>query len=163
MSTQGRVTENVRAGGPNGRQILDYSEVSQLLRAGWTQAAVAQKFGVSQGAVALAKSRGHVDGGSSNVKADIPWEVRPEHRGLHLPKMLRAYARQQAGEKVSPLTAPLLEAFVRSLKELDAVVHYEPDVAPFFFRVPRRHGIDRGLVRDPWTADDGKRIPKPRA
>ena len=45
--------------------------------------------------------------------------------------------------------AKTLGDWTNRLEEMDAVVHYDPDVAPFFFRVPRRAGIDKGLFRDP--------------
>lgn len=154
--TEARQGRDMR--GRDNRQKLDYSEVSQLLRAGWTQQQVADKFGTTQGAVSLAKRRGNVEGGPIYVRSDMPWKIRPEHMSLHLPKMLRANARREAGESLGPSIGHLLDAFLASMKELDAVVHYEPEVSPYFFRVARRPGIDTSLVRDPSYDDLGRRV-----
>ena len=72
--------------------------------------------------------------------------------------MLRAAARRDDGRGNSPVIEAQLDLFLRRLSELDAVVHYDPDTEEGFFRVPRRHGIDKGLVREPHLDDDGNEI-----
>lgn len=132
------------------QQLLDYSEAEQMLRAGATQAQVAAKFGVSQSAVSLAIKRGRIkfDTGFERL---LPWQMKAEHINLSVPRGLRLAIRVQRGETedMPPYLRAQGEGFLRTLEEMDAVVHYDPDVYPHWFRVPRRHGVDQGLIRDP--------------
>ena len=134
----------------DGQQRLDYSEAEQMLRAGATQAEVADKFGVSQSAVSLAIKRGRIkfDTGFERL---LPWNMKAEHINLSVPRGLRLAIRVQRGETedMPPYLRAQGEGFLRTLEEMDAVVHYDPDVCPHWFRVPRRHGVDQGLIREP--------------
>lgn len=134
----------------SGKQRLDYSEAEQMLRAGATQQAVAEKFAVSQAAVSLAIRRGNIKF-DTGYERRLPWRMKTEHVHLAIPRGLRLAMRVQAGETegMPEYLRREGEGFIRTLDELDAVIHYDPDVAPHFFRVPRRHGIDEGLVREP--------------
>ena len=131
-------------------QLLDYSEAEQMLRAGKTQAQVAAKFGVSQSAVSLAIKRGRIkfDTGFERL---LPWSMKAEHINLSVPRGLRLAMRVQRGETqdMPPYLRAQGEGFIRTLEEMDAVIHYDPEVHPHWFRVPRRHGIDQGLIREP--------------
>lgn len=132
-----------------GVQLLDYSEAEQLLRQGMTQQEVGARFGVTQGAVAAAIMRGRIKVDRHNQRA-LPWAVRPEHRQLAIPRMIRIATRIERGDKdIPPLLRKQGEGFLRVLEEMDAVIHYDPDVAPYFFRVPRRRGVDVGIFRNP--------------
>ena len=130
-------------------QRIDYSEAEQMLRAGKTQQDVADKFGVGQSAVAAAISRGRIKI-DTGFKKRLPWTIHKEHHSLAIPRALRLAMRVQEGDQtLSPELRKIGEGFLRKLEEMDAVVHYDPDVEPYFFRVPRRPGIDGGLVREP--------------
>ena len=134
----------------SGVQRLDYSEAEQMLRGGATQLEVAQKFGVSQSAVSLAIKRGNIkhDTGFERL---LPWHMRREHVNLSIPRNLRLALRVQRGETdgMPEYLRQQGEGFLRTLEEMDAVIHYDPDVSPWWFRVPRRPGIDNGLIREP--------------
>lgn len=149
---------SLKAGG----QRIDYSEAEQLLRTGKTQTEVADLFGVTQAAVAGAIRRGRIKVQYDRVDSDksgIPWSpIRPEHRQKYLARMLRAAARRADGRGNAPVIEAQLDLFLKRLNELDAVVHYDPDTEEGFFRVPRRHGIDKGLIREPHLDDDGNEI-----
>ena len=149
---------SLKAGG----QRIDYSEAEQLLRTGKTQVQVAEKFGVTQAAVAGAIRRGRIKVQYDRVDSDksgIPWSpIRPEHRQKYLARMLRAAARRDDGRGNAPVIDAQLDLFVKRMRELDAVVHYDPDTEEGFFRVPRREGIDKGWVRDPHLDDDGNPV-----
>jgi hypothetical protein len=136
------------------QQLLDYNEAEQMLRAGATQAQVAEKFGVSQSAVSLAIKRGRIkfDTGFERV---LPWKMRAEHINLSVPRGLRLALRVQRGdiEDMPSYLRAQGEGFIRTLEEMDAVIHYDPEVHPYWFRVPRRHGIDKGLIREPGVED----------
>lgn len=150
-----------------GRQRIDYARAEQMLRAGATQQEVADEFGVGQPAVNRAIWRGRI----KNITYDratmddtgVPWHpIRAEHRSRYLVRMLRAATRRQRGEKSSPVIDAQLDNFLKHMEELDAVVHYDPDTDEGFFRVPRRHGVDEGLVRNPFLDDEGRKIVKPK-
>lgn len=141
-----------KRGRGSGVQRLDYNEAEQMLRAGATQADVAQRFGVSQSAVSLAIRRGNIKH-ETGWERLLPWHMEREHVNLSIPRGLRLAIRVQRGDAESERMPEYLrqqgEGFLRTLDELDAVIHYDPDVAPFWFRVPRRPGIDTGLFREP--------------
>ncbi len=157
MTTTQEATTNPTPGGRSnqGHHILDYSEVDQLLRSGWTQVAVARKYGVTQAAVSQARRRGRLKDGDTKVMHSLPWKVRKEHLNLYAPKMLRTAARLEAGYSIGDSLAPQVAVFLQGLESTDAVIHYEPDLDPPFIRVPRRQGIDLWWVRDPHVNDDG--------
>jgi hypothetical protein len=150
-----------------GRQRIDYSEAEQMLRAGATQQEVADHFGVTQPAVNRAIWRGRIKNisydRSQTDETAIPWHpIRPEHRSRYLVRMLRAAARKDRGEKSAPVIEAQLDSFLRQARELDFVVHYDPETAEGFFRVPRRPGVDTWLVRDPYLDDNGMKIRNPQ-
>lgn len=119
-----------------------------MLRAGATQAEVAERFGVSQSAVSVAISRGNIKYDTGFVRR-LPWTVKKEHTNLAIPRLLRLALRVQEGdETLSPQLRKQAEGFMRKLEELDAVIHYDPEIEPHFFRVQRRPGIDKGLWRE---------------
>ena len=150
-----------------GRQRLDYSEAEQMLRAGKTQQEVAAHFGVQQPAVSLAIRRGNIkdvayDRTASDESA-IPWHpIRPEHRSRYLVRMLRAAARRQRGEKSAPVIEAQLDKFLEQAEKMDFVVHYDPDTDEGWFRVERRPGVDKGLIRDPYLDDNGMLVRNPQ-
>ena len=142
------MTTGNRRPASQGKQLLDYSEAEQLLRAGKTQAEVAAKFGVTQSAVSAAISRGNIKFDTGFVRR-LPWTVKKEHTNLAIPRLLRLALRVQENDPtLSPRLREQAEGFLRKLNELDAVIHYDPEVEPFFFRVQRRPGIDTGLWRE---------------
>ena len=149
-----------------GVQRIDYSVAEQMLRAGATQQEVADHFGVTQPAINRAIWRGRIkDITYDRAKKDesgIPWHpIKAEHRSRYLVRMLRAAARRSRGEKSAPVIEAQLDAFLAQTREHDFVIHYEPETQEGFFRVPRRPGIDTGLVRDPYFDDNGKPIRNP--
>lgn len=128
-----------------------------MLRAGHTQQRVADRYGVTQSAVAAARRRGMVTEGKEYApRGRTPWTILPEHRNLNVPKMLRCAARLEAGELVGESNTRATRQFIEGLRQQGAVIHYDPEAPPYFFRVPRREGVDTWLVRDPGLRDDGK-------
>lgn len=79
----------------------------------------------------------------------IPWAVKKEHSHHHSVHMLRREARRRSGMPIPPREEEILDGFLRTLAEDDAVVHYDPDTEQGFFRVSRRPGIDNDLIREP--------------
>lgn len=144
-----------------GRQRIDYSEAEQLLRQGKTQEDVAETFGVSQSAVAVAISRGRIkfDYPTQAKGKAMPWTIREEHQQRYLARMLRAYHRREQGLTNAPPLERMLVTFLRSMEESDAVIHYDPELEEGFVRVKRRPGVDdHPLIRRDDLDDDGKPI-----
>ncbi len=79
----------------------------------------------------------------------LPWAVKPEHRGMNPAAMLRAVARQRAGAELTKLDERRVKMWLRTRKEEDSVVHYDPDTEEGFWYVPRRPGVDKDLIREP--------------
>lgn len=147
-----------RAGGV---QRINYAEATQLLRAGATQREVAEKFGVTQAAVSANVKRGNIKVEYPNQTEGraVPWHpIRVEHRDRYLIRMLRANHRREQGLKSAPVLEAMLDKFLEAAEEQDFVVTYDPDTEEGFFRVPRRIGIDEGLVRNPDLDDQGRPI-----
>ena len=121
-----------------------------MLRRGATQREVAEHFGVTQAAVSTAIARGNIKFETGRERL-LPWRMLPEHKNLAIPRALRLAERVRRGdtEDMPEYLKQQGEGFIRKLDELDAVIHYDPEVSPHWFRVPRRHGIDRGLIREP--------------
>ena len=121
-----------------------------MLRSGATVTAVAKRFGVSQSAVSLSIKRGNIKH-DTGMERLLPWHMEREHINLAIPRGLRLAMRVQRGDgdKMPAYLKQQGEGFIRTLEEMDAVIHYDPDVAPHWFRVPRRPGIDKGLIREP--------------
>lgn len=79
----------------------------------------------------------------------IPWVVMDEHRHRYPVAMLRKVARQRRGDKITERDQERIDAWLNSLADGDAVVHYDPQTEEGFFYVPRRPGIDKDLIREP--------------
>lgn len=150
-----------RAGG--GIQKIDYAEATRMLRGGATQREVADHFGVTQAAVSANIKRGNIKIEYPNQTEGraMPWHpIKPEHRDRYLARMLRANHRRSQGLTSAPVLEAMLDKFLQSADEGDWVVHYDPDTVEGFFRVPRRHGVDEGLVRNPDLDDRGRPVRK---
>ena len=121
-----------------------------MLRGGATQREVAEKFGVTQSAVSIAIRRGDIKH-ETGFERRLPWRMKGEHVNLSIPRALRIAIRLQAGqgEDMPAYMRQQGEGFIRTLEETGTVIHYDPDVPPFWFRVKRREGIDEGLIREP--------------
>ena len=138
-------------------QKIDYSEAEQLLRAGATQAEVAEKFGVTQAGISRAISRGmiQIDTGRAEGPA-LPWSpITLEHRNLYPARILRAWHRRQNGLVSSAWWESKLDTCLETMEREGWVWDYDPEEG--FSRVPRRHGVDLGLVREPDLDDRGRR------
>jgi hypothetical protein len=60
--------------------------------------------------------------------------------------------------KSAPVIEAQLDTFLRSMAEGGWVVEYDPEKYPDegFVRVPRREGIDEGLIREPGLDNRGR-------
>lgn len=146
---------------PDTRQRIDYSEAEQLLRQGKTQVEVAEHFGVSKSAVAVAVHRGRIkyDPVNRAERRAVPWVVRDEHQNKYLIRMLRAKRRADEGLGNAQPMDRMLKSFLASMEREDAVIHYNPELEEAFIRVRRRPGIDdHPLIRRDDLDDDGNPV-----
>ena len=90
----------------------------------------------------------------------IPWETKTEHRHAYPLTMLRFEARRRAGMPLAEAEKRRLDSWLRELRELNAVVLYDPDTPDGFYLVPREEGDD-DLIRQPH--DPRHRTKRPRA
>lgn len=136
-----------------------------MLRSGATQAEVGARFGVSQAAISAAIRRGRIKWERPNQAEGraVPWHpIRKEHRDQYLIRMLRVNHRRQQGLPSAAVLEAMLDNFLADAQARDFVVTYDPDTEQGFFRVSRRPGVDRGLVRDPSVDDRGWPTQRPK-
>jgi hypothetical protein len=126
----------------------DNRELERLLRK-HTQQEIADMFGVSNQAVSKAIRERKLSI-PQRASYKLPWPVKTEHSDDYPRRMLRLYAKQQAGVSISAKDASMLARFCATLDERNLVVHYDPwhEDGPWFY-LPRRPGIDVGYVRNP--------------
>lgn len=144
--------------------VLPQQKVERLARAGLSNKEIQDRLfredGVDVTRAALSMFRKRHDLPRLRARYDtlIPWTVRAEHANLFMAKMLRTEGQIRAGKEIPESTAAQHAAWRRRLEEADAVVHYDGETAEGWWLVPRRHGIDKGLIRDPGLDDDGKPV-----
>lgn len=148
-----------------GRQKLDDKEIEQLLRAGRTQQQVvdlyrAKGLEITQSAISQAIAAGRIKVETNRNSGAIPWKLKPEHRHLHAARMLRTLARLEAGMEIGDSLRGQVKTWREGLELEDSVITYDPETTEGFWRVPRRHGIDLGWIREPDIGDDGLPIRK---
>lgn len=78
----------------------------------------------------------------------LPWRIAKEHVALYPAKMLRLEAARRRGKPLPAEMIPRLDAWIKNREDEDTVVHYERELAPYFFYVPRREK-DTDLIRVP--------------
>ena len=89
----------------------------------------------------------------------IPWEIRPEHRQAYPLWALRAEARLRSGLPMKLSALERLAAWKDRMYADGLVIHYDPATEQGWWLLPRRPGIDAGLIREPGRVT-AKRIPK---
>lgn len=95
----------------------------------------------------------------------VPWVLRDGAYAAYPAQMLRADAREKAGEENSDQIQLKLDRFRAAREREGTVVHYDPEDPRGrggWMYVDRRPGIDEGLIRSPWFTDRGERILHPR-
>lgn len=92
------------------------------------------------------------DGMRPAVTSSIPWKLRQEHTATEPARAIRWHARREAGLPLSPTEERRLDRVVDHLAEVGGVLHYDPNLPDGWVIVPRREGVDTGIVRDPKVA-----------
>ena len=104
---------------------------------------------VTRSAISVALSRAHKADKRPSYPQEIPWSpIAREHQKDHLLTMLRTWARINRGDPTVPeLARRRFENFRDRLERDGQVVDY--GATEGFHLVPRRRGIDHGLIRKP--------------
>ena len=77
------------------------------------------------------------------------WDVTPEHQNMEPYRLIKLWERKQRGWRLNAAEERRLESGLKFLaRHGDMVFHYDPDRkgGPWFI-VPRRPGVDTGIVR----------------
>ncbi|MBP7973208.1 MAG: hypothetical protein WBB44_10595 [Candidatus Nanopelagicales bacterium] len=104
---------------------------------------------VTRSAVSVALVRADKADQRNRYSAEIPWSpIRPEHQKDHSLTMLRTWARVNSSDATLPQKArDRYERFAARLERDNVVVDYNEQSG--FSLVPRRPGVDTGLIRAP--------------
>lgn len=78
----------------------------------------------------------------------VPWEILPEHRYHRFLTWLRQESTRRGGGKLKPDQERRLDWFLDELKELNAVIHYDPETEDGFHLVGRE-AQDTDIIRKP--------------
>lgn len=126
-----------------------------LKRQGWTYDEIAQKYGVTRGAVYLRLREAGAVQPQGNNRHLIPWVVLEKHTHAVPVEMLRLLARKERGDEIPVRKARMLDKWLERVKEADVVISYEPDYPPNpaspevggFYYSRRRDADGTNLVR----------------
>lgn len=144
--------------------VLPQQKVERLARAGLSNAEIIERLrredhiDTTTAAISMFRKRHDLPRLRARYEDLLPWQVRPEHGNLFMAKMLRTEGQLRAGKELPESTAAQHAAWRLRLEEADAVCHYDGETAEGWWLVPRRHGIDKGLIREPGLDDDGKPV-----
>lgn len=112
------------------RRLPDNSVLQDLRRQGWTYDQIAQRYGVSRGAVYLRLREANAVKERPDYSHLIPWTVATKHDNAFPLLMLRNLGRRQSGAELPPVKARMLDKWLAEVKEADVVVCYHPDYPP---------------------------------
>lgn len=80
----------------------------------------------------------------------MPWLVKPEHRALYPPKMLRLEMKRRAGRLIEQHQEQALDQWLKRRDDEQTVVAYDTDSDEGWFYVPRVE-TDADIIREPRT------------
>ncbi|MDG9711121.1 hypothetical protein [Streptomyces sp. DH10] len=91
---------------------------------------IAEKYGVTKGAVYLALQQAGLTGRRPSYKHLLPWTVAQAHANAHPALMLRVLGARQAKQEVPEVKLGMLERWLEEIKAADVVVCYDRDMPP---------------------------------
>lgn len=139
---------------PAQRRIPSESQLAKWVKDGLSHNEICDRIEKETGyrpgrsTVSAALSRA---GLTNRVRYDdvIPWKrISVDHNTHYALTMLRTAARIKHGLDVNPRDLSRFQAWKERLDEANAVVHYEYNSPEGFYYVPRRKGVDKGLIRE---------------
>lgn len=96
----------------------------------------------SRSTVSVAASRAGITTQQLRYKDEIPWKLRGRDLMAYPVRMLRLLGRRRAGLELNEEENLRLDKWLEHLREMDAVVAYDPDSQPAVFYVDREPGDD---------------------
>lgn len=146
------------------RKIVDEDEARRLLvDEGWTYRQMIdlyrEKYGVETSASVWSRflKRAGERRMPEPLPLAVPWLMRGENpRNGQYRTALRALATIEQGGKVEG-EGPRLAARLRRILGADKVVDYDREANALVI-VPRRPGVDKWWIRDPFVGDDGEPV-----
>ena len=129
--------------------------VAELVEAGWTGPQIVgylektRGIKVTRQAITVWKKRNGYE-----IRPTLhgwqKWDVRPEHMNTEPYRILKLWERKRQGMPLSERDRDRLDSGLRFLAGYDGVFLYDPDRegGPWFV-VPRRAGVDNGVIREP--------------
>lgn len=148
---------------PAHSKVVDLDEALNWLAEGrsgqWIADEYRRKYGLatSPSMWSRLRKRTGLEPGLVRNPSLIPWAVKPQHRHGHAVAMLRAEGRKRAGRPLPRRTEELLTSWLARLSCDDLVVMY--DRSSGWRYVPRRHGVDLDLIREPYGHVEGSKKP----
>ncbi|MFI8890549.1 hypothetical protein [Streptomyces paradoxus] len=91
---------------------------------------IAEKYGVTKGAVYLALQQAGLTGRRPSYKHLLPWTVAQVHANAHPALMLRILGARQAKQDVPEVKLGMLERWLEEVKAADVVVCYDREMPP---------------------------------
>lgn len=95
----------------------------------WTQARIAQRYGVKQQAVSVRLRRYRDRAGNGAVEREdtrlLPWRVKAGHSQDRLYRSILYYAKWKAGRGVNPEELSAAQRVERTMWNQDAVIYYD--------------------------------------
>lgn len=130
---------------PRPKTLPETAELVRLHDGGMSYADIAERFGVTKGAVYLRMRKAGETTAAKRYDV-IPWRVAEEHDKAHPLAMLRLWARAEAGGELTDAQRGRAERWAADLQRRNLVLHYDRQHG--FGYVPRRD-VDRFPVSNP--------------
>jgi hypothetical protein len=111
------------------------AELKKYLDLGYTHKEIAKATGLPRGTISSAIQRAGLSQDKMRYSEEIPWRVREEHATHYAARMLRLLGRRRAGIELSQAQGKALDSWLRRLREMHAVVTYEPASEDGFYYV----------------------------
>lgn len=104
---------------------------------------------VTRQAISAWRARRNVGSPPAEQLASIPWKLRPEHLMSEPARAIRYRARLDAGLHVPPEDLARVQRVEQRLAEVGGVLTYDRNTPSGWAIVPRRQGVDKGIIREP--------------
>ncbi len=142
--------------GKQSKPVITKRWLEKCVRDGLTQEQMRDRFLEEFGeprtrsAISVAMVRHGVKPPKANRKPDhseyLPWSVKKAHQNRYEARMLRALSNTKKGVAIPVAESKRLAAWLSSLQEQNAVVHYDRDTEQGFWLYPREDADGKGYI-----------------
>ena len=106
---------------------------------GMTHREIAEKYGVARATISAACAKYGLSGTMTRHDDTLPWKVLVRHTRLYPARMLRLLGRRRKGMELNETEDKLLDSFVLTLTNEDAIVAYQPDSDEGFLYIDAKY------------------------